>query len=151
VLKGKLENSFAKKDLVVENKILGMRITRDRKIHNLTLSESDYIENVLEIFNMYNAKPISTPLASHFKLRKGLCPKTQEEMDYMCKVPFASIIGRLMYAMACTRPHISHEVGFLSMYMKLSGFPCILEIPQIKNYALVVQTYLYRDMLMQIW
>ena len=38
VLKKKLSNSFAMKDLGVANKFLGVRITRDRKNHKLTLS-----------------------------------------------------------------------------------------------------------------
>jgi hypothetical protein len=37
-LKNKLANSFAMKDLGVAKKILGMRITRDRKNCKLTLS-----------------------------------------------------------------------------------------------------------------
>ena len=40
VLKRKLANSFAMKDLGAANQILGMRITRDRKNHKLTLSQS---------------------------------------------------------------------------------------------------------------
>ena len=47
VLKGKMENSFAMKDLGVAKQILGMRITRDMKNHKLTFSRSDYIEKVL--------------------------------------------------------------------------------------------------------
>jgi hypothetical protein len=77
VLKKKLANSFAMKDLgATKKKILGMRITRDRKIRKLTLSQGEYIEKVLERFRMQNAKPVSTPLANHFKLTKELCPKT---------------------------------------------------------------------------
>jgi hypothetical protein len=38
VLKKKLVNSFAVKDLGTAKKILGMRITRDMKNHKLTLS-----------------------------------------------------------------------------------------------------------------
>ena len=38
VLKRKLANSFAMKDLGAAKQILGMRITRDRKNHKLTLS-----------------------------------------------------------------------------------------------------------------
>eukprot|EP00253_Pinus_taeda_P031249 PITA_31249 len=68
VLKRKLVNSFAMKDLGVAKQILGMRITRDRKNHKLTLPQSEYIEKVLKRFNMQNAKPASKPLASHFKL-----------------------------------------------------------------------------------
>ena len=52
VLKRNLANSFAMKDLGVAKQILGMRITRDRKNHKLTLSQSEYIEKVLERFKM---------------------------------------------------------------------------------------------------
>ena len=66
------------KDLGAAKQILGMRITRDRKNRKLTLSQSEYIEKVLERFRKQDAKPVSTPLASHFKLTKEMCPKTQE-------------------------------------------------------------------------
>jgi hypothetical protein len=52
VLKKKLANSFVMKDLGVVKKILGMRITRDKKICKLTLSQGEYIEKVLERFKM---------------------------------------------------------------------------------------------------
>ena len=91
--------------------ILGMRITRDRKNRKLTLSQNEYIQKVLKRFSMHNAKPVSTPFSSHFKISKEMCPKTQEEMDYMSKVPYASTVGSLMYAMVCTRPDIAHAVG----------------------------------------
>ena len=67
VLKIKLAKSFAMKDLGAAKQILAMRITRDRKNCKLTLSQGEYIEKVLHRFRMQNAKPVSTPLASHFK------------------------------------------------------------------------------------
>jgi len=70
---------------------------------------------------MQNEKPVSIPLASHFKLSKEVCPKTQEEMAYMSKVPYASTIGSLMYAMVCTRPDIAHAMGVVSKYMNNLG------------------------------
>jgi hypothetical protein len=75
-LKKKLANSFAMKDLGATKKILGMRITRDMKDQKLTLSQGEYTEKVLERFGLQNAKPISTPFDSHFKLTKKMCPKT---------------------------------------------------------------------------
>jgi len=84
-----LANSFAINDLGVAKKILDMKITRDGKNKKLTLSQSEYIEKVFERFNMQNAKPVSTPLASHFKLSKEMCPKIREEIDYM-SIPYTS-------------------------------------------------------------
>jgi hypothetical protein len=121
VLKKKLSNSFAKKDLGAAKKILGMRITRDKKNCKLTLSQGEYIEKVLERFRMQNAKPASTPLVSHFKLTKEMCPKTQEEIEYMSRVPYSLAVGSLMYAMVCTRPDIEHVVGVVRRYINNLG------------------------------
>jgi hypothetical protein len=64
------------KDLGAAKKILGMRITRDRKNFKLTLSQGEYIEKVLERFKMQDENPVITPLAIQFKLAKEMCPKT---------------------------------------------------------------------------
>ncbi len=70
---------------------------------------------------MRDAKPVRTPLASHFRLSKEQCPETNEEKDFMARVPYASTIGSLMYAMVCTRLDISHAVGVVSRYMSNPG------------------------------
>ena len=80
----------------------------------MTLSQGEYIEKVLQRFGMQNAKPVSTPLASHFKLSKDMYPETHEEIDYMSMIPYSSAIGSLIYAMVCTRPDIAHAVGVVS-------------------------------------
>ena len=71
----------------------------------------------MQHFSMENAKVVSTPLPSHLKLTKEMCLKAQEEEDKMSKVPYASTIGSLMYAMVCIRPYITHAVGVVSRYM----------------------------------
>ena len=129
-----MANSFAMKDLGAAKQILGMRITRDRKNRKLTLAQSEYIEKVLERFKMQDAKPVSTPLARHFKLTKEMCPKTQEEIDYMSKVPYSLAVGSLMYAMVCTRPNIAHAVGVVSRYMNDPGKEHWMETNWILRY-----------------
>nr|CAN80650.1 hypothetical protein VITISV_022906 [Vitis vinifera] len=113
-LKKQLSKQFAMKDLGAAKQILGMRIIRDKANGTLKLSQSEYVKKVLNRFNMHKAKPVSTPLGSHFKLSKEQSLKTEEERDHMSKVPYASAIGSLMYAMVCTRPDIAHavEVGY---------------------------------------
>ena len=44
-----------------------------------------------------------------------------EEEDKMSKVPYASAIESLMYAMVCTRLDIAHAVGVVSKYMSHPG------------------------------
>ena len=50
-----------------------------------------------------------------------MCPETQEEIDYMSRIPYSSAVGSLMYAMVCTRLDISHVVGVVSRYMNNPG------------------------------
>ena len=95
--------------------ILGMRIIRDKANGTLKLSQSEYVKKVLSRFNM------STPLGSHFKLSKEQSPKTEEEKNHMSKMPYASAIGSLMYAMVCTRPDIAHAMGVVSRFMSRPG------------------------------
>ena len=60
------------------------------------------MEKVLQNFSKENAKVVSTSLPGHLKLTKEMWPKTQEEEDKMSKVPYALVVGSLMYAMVCT-------------------------------------------------
>uniref|UniRef100_A0A2N9EMG6 CCHC-type domain-containing protein n=1 Tax=Fagus sylvatica TaxID=28930 RepID=A0A2N9EMG6_FAGSY len=67
-LKSLLHKEFEMKDLGAAKKILGMEIHRDRGARKLWLSQKNYIRKVLEKFSMLDAKPVSTPLANHFRL-----------------------------------------------------------------------------------
>lgn len=120
-LKHQLSKEFDMKDLGPAKKILGMQITRDKHNQILQLSQSEYIRRVLQRFNMGDAKPVSTPLASHFRLSKSQSPETEEDREFMAKIPYASAIGSLMYAMVCTRPDIGHAVGVVSRFMSNPG------------------------------
>ncbi|CAM6087063.1 unnamed protein product [Calypogeia fissa] len=70
---------------------------------------------------MENAKPVSTPLASHFKLSRKDCPSTESERIAMQSVPYDSVVGSLMYAMTCTRPDIAHTISIVSRFMANPG------------------------------
>ena len=120
-LKSQLSREFEMKDLGAAKKILGMVIHRDRSCCRLKLSQKGYIEKVLQRFGMDQAKPVSTPLAAHFKLSLKDAPKTEVEVEHMSQVPYANAVGSLMYAMVCTRPDISHAVSVVSRYMSNLG------------------------------
>ena len=49
-------------------------------------------------------------------LSKALCPSTKEERERMDKIPYASAIGSIMYAMICTRPDVSYALSMTSGY-----------------------------------
>jgi hypothetical protein len=66
---------------------------------------------------MQEYKPVKVPIHVGVKLSSDQCPKTQEEEEDMSHVPYASVVGSLMYAMVCTRLDIAHAVGVLSKNM----------------------------------
>ena len=84
----------------------------------LSLSQKGYIEKLLRGFKMQNAKLVSTSLVAHLRLSSALCPQLDEEVDYMSRVPYSSVVGSLMYAMVCSRPYLAYAV---SRYMSKLG------------------------------
>jgi hypothetical protein len=50
-----------------------------------------------------------------------MCPKTQEEIKYMSRIPYSSLVGSLMYVMVFTRPDIAHAMGVVRRYMNNLG------------------------------
>ena len=87
----------------------------------LYLSQRGYIEKVLHRFNMHDAKPVSTPLAAHFRLSSALCPVSDDDIEYMSRVPYSSTVGSLMYVMVCSHPDLSHALSVVSRYMANLG------------------------------
>ena len=67
------------KDLRAEKWVLGMDIIRDRHKREIKLSQEHNVLKVLERFGMADAKPVSTPLANHFRLSLAMYTKTREE------------------------------------------------------------------------
>jgi transposase InsO family protein len=116
-----LSSTFEMKDMGEANFVLGVKITRDRSKKLLSLSQGTYIKKILERFHMHNSKPIDTPMEKGCTLSLDQCPKNDEEKNQMSKVPYASVIGSLMYAMLCTRPDICFAVGMVSRYQSNPG------------------------------
>jgi hypothetical protein len=113
-LKAQLSSEFEMKNLGVVKKILGMEIIRDNKSGLLFLSQHDYINKVVHHFNMPDAKKVTTPIPPHFKLSATQCPVTDEDIEYMARVPYSSAVGSLMYAMVCSHPNFSYAMSLVS-------------------------------------
>nr|GFB84814.1 retrovirus-related Pol polyprotein from transposon TNT 1-94 [Tanacetum cinerariifolium] len=77
-----------------------MEMWRDRKAGRLWVSKEKYIEKVLHAFFVDQSKPVTTPLAAHFKLDRSTISGTNKEVKYMKTVLYSSVVGSLMYAMA---------------------------------------------------
>eukprot|EP00253_Pinus_taeda_P017380 PITA_17380 len=91
-LKTQLSSKFDMKDLGAENYILGMEIKRDRAQRKLWLNQRNYVETILQRFNMQDSKPVKVPIPIGVRLFAEQCPKTQEEEEDMSHVPYASAV-----------------------------------------------------------
>ena len=88
-------------------------------MHLLVLAE--YISKVLKRFNMENAKPLSTPLPTYVKLSTCDSPTSDEDKEFMTKVPYQSAIGAFVVGALATRPDIAFAMGAVSRFMSNPG------------------------------
>lgn len=116
-LKKQLSKEFKMDDLGAVKQIIGTRITRNRKNHELRFSQAEYVEKVLSRFNMKDAKPVNTPLVSSFRLYNENSPKIEKEKDYMSRVPYTLAMNSLIYTMVSTRLVIAQTVQVVIRFM----------------------------------
>jgi Reverse transcriptase (RNA-dependent DNA polymerase) len=116
-----LSTKFEMKDLGETSYVIGIEIYRDRSRGILGLSQRAYIEKVLKRYNMHNCSPSVAPIVKSDKFNKFQCPKNEIERAQMKQIPYASVVGSLMYAQICTRPDIAFAVGMLGRYQTDPG------------------------------
>jgi transposase InsO family protein len=111
-LKLNLAEVFKIKDLGELKFILGIEVIRNRKEKTITITQRQYIKNVLERFEMINCKPVRSPLDPNIKLKKE-----ENAEPLSTSTPYMEAVGSLIYAMVATRPDIGYATGLVSRYM----------------------------------
>ena len=97
-----LKSEFDMMDLRNARRILNREIVGNGEDHILFLSQKGYLEKVLKTFSIENSKPVSIPLAGHFRLSMTQCPQFEVEKKEINFVQHVNAIGSLMYAMVCS-------------------------------------------------
>ncbi|KAL4310044.1 hypothetical protein GQ457_01G035740 [Hibiscus cannabinus] len=116
-----LSKNFDMKDMGDASYVIGIKIHRDRHKGILGLSQETYINKVLERFRMKDCSPSVAPIVKGDKFNLNQCPKNEFEREQMKNIPYASVVGSLMYAQVCTRPDIAFAVGMLGRYQSNPG------------------------------
>ena len=111
-----------------------MRIYRDRSAKLLGLSQSMYIDTVLKRFSMENSKKGYLSIGHGISLSKKDCATTPEERESMSRIPYASTVGSIMYAMTCTRPDVAYSLGVVSRYQSDPGEKHWIVVKNILKY-----------------
>ena len=48
-------------------------------------------------------------------------PKTEEDEMYMQHVPYANVVGSIIYAMICTHQDLDYVISMVSIFMTYPG------------------------------
>ncbi|GJS62976.1 retrotransposon protein, putative, ty1-copia subclass [Tanacetum coccineum] len=100
-VKSYIGRCFAMKDLGEAAYILGIKIYKDRSHRLIGLCQSAYIEKILKRYHMENSKRRSIPMQDKLRLSKSQGASTPAELKGMQNVPYASVVGSIMYVMRC--------------------------------------------------
>ena len=110
-----LNTRFNAKDLGEIHKILGVRITRDRKHKTIYMDQENYLKSVCDSLGITQGKykMRTTPANNLDSLLAGRQDETPINAEQ-----YARGVGQLMYGMVFTRPDIAFTLGRLSQHMK---------------------------------
>ena len=121
VYKIKLNNKFPLTDLGPVHYLLGIKVTHDRAVRTISLSQSSYIDSIIARFFMSDAKSYPTTMVTGAFYSKHDAPGSQWDAAHMRKVPYRQAIGSIMYAAVATRPDIAFAVSLLSQFLDNPG------------------------------
>lgn len=112
--KEKLAEIFKIKDLGEIKKILGLKVTRDRRSRVLYLDQTSYIDKMLNDLQMRHEPhhPVHIPINGY----DALVPAILDDERVPDKV-YRQFIGSITYVMANTRPDIAFATNKLAQFM----------------------------------
>ncbi|SCZ94936.1 BZ3500_MvSof-1268-A1-R1_Chr11-3g03491 [Microbotryum saponariae] len=105
-----LERCYGVKRLGEAEYILGIQIRRSSD-GSITLSQEQYLKDILTRFGMSNAHPVATPMKSDLHLEIEINPA-----PFADRTRCLQAIGSLMYASTGTRPDLAYAVGYLARF-----------------------------------
>ena len=111
-----------------------LEYTRDISRCSIGLSQSTCVDKIPKKFSMENSKKGNVPIHHSVKLSKSQCLGSTGERDQMSRVPYASAIGSIMYAMLCTRRDVLYDLCMVSRYQENPGLSRWTAVKNILKY-----------------
>ena len=96
---------------------LGIAI--ERNDCTISLSQTAFIDRVLEQFGQTDAHPVDTPMVAGLQLRRPdkSIPVSPEVAEWRERTPYRELVGSLNYVAVATRPDIAFAVGRLASFL----------------------------------
>lgn len=113
-VKRKLSREFEMTDVGNVDTFLGIHIERDKAKCNITMSQTNYFEKVLQKFSMDVCKSVFTPIESGIDLHTL-------ETNAHCNAPYRELMGCLTYATMTIRPDLCAATNYYSRFQSCFG------------------------------
>jgi hypothetical protein len=104
-----LKTEFKVNDMGELNWLLGIQITCTND--GITLSQTTFIDKILNRFSMQDCKPVSTPINPNHQLKAIEVDKQRTDTT-----AYQQIIGSLMYLVTERRPDLAYTITHLSQF-----------------------------------
>lgn len=106
-----LGQHFELRDLGPTSWLLGIQIIRDRPNCTLSLSQRQYIVDMLDSYGYTHCSPVQTPILPNTHLLTSDSPTTPEARAEMQNIPYINAVGALMYLAVSTRPDLAYTAS----------------------------------------
>jgi hypothetical protein len=124
-----LKKYFKLKDLGLIKDYLGVEIDYDLSKGTLKLSQTKYLNKVLDRFNINNKNPKYTPIKANTKLEPNKGQAKEVEIKW-----FQAAIGSLLYLAMATRPDIAYSVILLARFASNPSVEHVSVVNNVFNY-----------------
>jgi hypothetical protein len=115
-VKDEIASLYTIKDLGEAEYFLGIKLDRGTS-GELKLSQTKYVESVLDRFNMSGCKPAPSPMVPNKEVMERK-ERSDDEARLMAGVPYREAIGALLYLSIRTRPDIAVAVCTLAKHVQ---------------------------------
>nr|GEY29833.1 reverse transcriptase domain-containing protein [Tanacetum cinerariifolium] len=96
--------------------------------------QSAYMDKILKRYRMDNSKCSYIHMQERLDLNKTQGASTPGEVKHMQNVPYASVVGSIMYAVRCTKPDVAFAQNITSRFQQNPGQPHWTVVKTILKY-----------------
>jgi hypothetical protein len=109
-----LKMHFKLCDLGSMSLLLSVQVQQDLDAHSISLTQSHYMDELLQCFSIDDANSVKMPLTPGSELSQ-LVPTNEQQVE-MHSIPYLSAVDSLQYLATMTCPDIAYAVSYLGHF-----------------------------------
>ena len=97
---------------------LGFEVQCDRAAWTISINQATYIDQMVAKFRLTNAKPVTMPMEPGAWYTKKQCPSSLWQITQMQNVPYAEVIGSVLWPVVISWLDCSYATLILSQFIQ---------------------------------